>query len=402
MGILFKNAKFFSNNKLINKDVFIDSKGVFIDSIDLSKFNIKRVIDINNSFILPTFCDVHVHFRQPGFEYKEDISSGSRAAAAGGYTSVCTMPNLKPAPVDYKTLDFQLKAINSLSLIDIIPFGAITANQSGTGQLSKMPEMANYVSGFSDDGVGVQDDYLMKDAMELAKSLNKRIVAHCEDNSLLAKGLIAESEWKQLERDLNLVAKTGCDYHACHLSCKESVDLIREAKKSGLNVSCETAPHYLIFCEDDVLDSGKFKMNPPIKSVNDKEALIEGLADETIDIIATDHAPHSKEEKNKGFKNSLNGIVGLETAFPVLYTKLIKNNIISLNRLIDAMSIKPRQLFNIKRNENDLCVVDINNSYVINSNDFYSKGKSTPFDGLEVYGKNLFTLMRGEIIYEAK
>ncbi len=404
MGILLKNGNLFSNNKVVQNDIFVDDKGVyvFIDSINYSKFNITRVIDIDNSFILPSFCDVHVHFRQPGFEYKEDIKTGSMAAAAGGYTSVCTMPNLKPAPVDFASLNVQLQAIKKSSIVDVIPFGTITSNQSGTGSLSNMKEMCDFVAGFSDDGVGVQDNSLMFDAMQMAKNLGKRIAAHCEDNSLLEKGLIRESEWKQIERDLNLVAKTGCAYHVCHISCKESADLIKQAKKNGLNVSCETAPHYLVLSDDDVKDDGKYKMNPPIKSLKDKEALIEGLFDGTIDIIATDHAPHSKEEKNRGYKNSLNGIVGLETAFPILYTCLVKNNIISLNSLVDAMSIKPRKLFGLNKNDNDFCIVDINNPYIINSNNFFSKGKSTPFDGFEVFGKNILTIKGGEIIYEAK
>ena len=301
----------------------------------------KNIIEgcLSNKYsIFPGFCDVHVHFREPGFSYKETIKTGSMAAARGGYTAVCTMPNLNPVPDTLEHLNEQLKIIKKDSIINIYPFASITINQEGE-ELSNMKEMAEKTLGFSDDGKGIQNEELMKKAMERAKSLGKIIVAHCEDNSLLNggyiheggyakehnhKGICSESEWKAIERDLRLAKETGCAYHVCHISCKESVDLIGKAKKEGVDVTCETAPHYLVLDDNDLQEDGRFKMNPPIRSKEDRLALIKGLQDGTIDMIATDHAPHSNEEKSKGLEKSAFGIVGIETAFSVLYTKLVK------------------------------------------------------------------------------
>ncbi|NLY82216.1 MAG: dihydroorotase [Clostridiales bacterium] len=315
-----------------------------------------RVIDLDNSFILPSFCDVHVHFREPGYEYKETIKTGSQASARGGYTTVCTMPNLIPAPVDKKTLDVQLEAIKKDAVINVIPYGAITANQSGRGELSRMREMADYVVAYTDDGLGVQTKDLMKVAMHEAKSLGKIIVAHCEDEEILARGDVRKSEWKQIERDVMLSEETGCPYHVCHVSTKESVEIIREARKSNIDVTCETAPHYLMLNDEKVdYTSGSYKMNPPIKTELDRKALIEGINDGTIGIIATDHAPHSKAEKARGFEGSLNGIVGLETAFSTLYSNLVLKEEISFETLIKCMAANPRKRFDIK--ESGLAVV---------------------------------------------
>ena len=354
----------------------------------------KNIIEgcLSNKYsIFPGFCDVHVHFREPGFSYKETIKTGSMAAARGGYTAVCTMPNLNPVPDTLEHLNEQLKIIKKDSIINIYPFASITINQEGE-ELSNMKEMAEKTLGFSDDGKGIQNEELMKKAMERAKSIGKIIVAHCEDNSLLNggyiheggyakehnhKGICSESEWKAIERDLRLAKETGCAYHVCHISCKESVDLIGKAKKEGVDVTCETAPHYLVLDDNDLQEDGRFKMNPPIRSKEDRLALIKGLQDGTIDMIATDHAPHSNEEKSKGLEKSAFGIVGIETAFSVLYTKLVKENLISLEKLIELMAINPRKRFKIPLS-NDFTIWDLNEDVTINPEDFLSMGKATP------------------------
>ena len=366
----------------------------------------------NHCFIFPGFCDVHVHFREPGFSYKEDINSGSSAAARGGYTAVCTMPNLNPVPDSLENLNVQLSAIKSKAVINVFPFGSITVGQKGE-ILSDMPRLAPFVAGFSDDGRGVQNNEIMLIAMQKAKELNKVIVAHCEDNSLLCggyihkgeyaklnghKGISSESEWKQVERDIQLCKKTGVKYHVCHVSTKESVEIIRKAKKDGVDVTCETAPHYLVLDDSMLIDDGAFKMNPPIRDKQDKIALIEGLIDGTIDMIATDHAPHSAEEKSKGLKGSLMGIVGLETAFPILYTFLVKNNVISMQKLIEVLCDNPRKRFNIG-GDTGFSLWDLDNKYTINSAEFLSKGKCSPFVNREVYGKCMATVLNGKVIY---
>ena len=367
----------------------------------------------NNCFVFPGFCDVHVHFREPGFSYKETIKSGSMAGAKGGYTAVCTMPNLNPAPDCLDNLNKQLDIINRDAVINVLPYGTISIGQKGE-ELSNMAEMAPYVVAFSDDGRGIQQQEIMYNAMLKAKSLNKIIVAHCEDNSLLRGGYIhkgeyakknghmgicSESEWKQIERDINLVRKTGVKYHVCHISTKESVELIRKAKKEGLDITCETAPHYLVLNDNMLKDEGRFKMNPPIRSEQDRLALIEGIKDKTIDIIATDHAPHSEQEKSKGLKDSLMGVVGLETAFSVLYTELVLNKIITLKDLIDLMCYNPRERFNIK-SDVGYSLWQLDEKHVINSKDFVSKGKSTPFLDREVYAKCVATVYNNKIIYK--
>lgn len=374
---------------------------------DMNDVDSERVIELDNSFILPSFCDVHVHFREPGYSYKETIRQGSRAGARGGYTLVGTMPNLDPSPHDMDSLQTQLDIIRRDAAIHVMPYGTITKDQSGRGVLSDMENMAPYVLAFSDDGKGVQDDGLMREAMLQAKALGKLIVAHCEDEELLHQGKVRESEWKQIERDLKLADETGCGYHVCHISCQESVEVIREAKKSGVDVTCETAPHYLLLDSGEVQAAlkfqpelgGRYKMNPPIKDVADREALIQGCLDGTVDMIATDHAPHSVEEKSKGFADSLNGITGLECAFPVLYTGLVRTGRMTFERLMDMMSYVPRKRFGIQE-ENSWTVMDLENPYEICSEDFLSQGKCTPFDGMFVYGRTLMTVMNGKIVYE--
>ncbi len=362
--------------------------------------------------ILPGFCDVHVHFREPGFSYKETVLSGSRAAARGGYTDVCTMPNLNPVPDCGENLKKQMDIIEKDSVINIHPYASITVGQKGE-ELSKMDELAENAVAFSDDGRGVQSEELMLKAMVKAKELNKIIVAHCEDNSLLFggyihkgnyalahghRGICSESEWKPIERDIELVRKTGCAYHVCHISCKESVELIRKAKKEGLNITCETAPHYLLLDENFLKEDGRFKMNPPLRSKEDREALTEGIVDGTVDMIATDHAPHSKEEKSKGLENSAFGIVGIETAFPLMYTGFVKTGIIAMDRLIELMCIAPRERFSIPLN-NGFSVWNLEEKYTVDPKDFLSMGKSTPFENYDVYGKCIATVCNGKTVY---
>ena len=373
-------------------------------------------IDKNGYAVFPGFCDVHVHFREPGFSYKETMASGCGAAAAGGYTAVCAMPNLNPVPDSREHLDAELALIEKDATINVLPYAAITVGQRGE-QLAALEEMAADVAGFSDDGRGVQSDEMMRQAMLRAKKLGKMIVAHCEVNELLRggyihdgdyarahghRGICSESEYRQIERDLKLVEETGCAYHVCHISAKESVALIREAKARGLDVSCETAPHYLLLDDSMLQEEGRFKMNPPVRGREDRLALIEGIQDGTIDIIATDHAPHSAEEKSRGLEKSAFGIVGLETAFPVLYTGLVLTGIISLEKLVELLSTNPRRRFNIPLAGEDYCVWDLNAKYRIDPASFRSMGRATPFAGMEVCGRCVKTVYNGETVYIEK
>ena len=380
----------------------IHSESVFTS--DFSSFFEKYVI-------FPGFVDVHVHLREPGFSYKETIKTGTMAAARGGYTDVCSMPNLRPVPDTLDNLAEQIDIIKRDAVIGVHPYGAITLGQMGE-ELSEMEDMARDVIAFSDDGRGVQSDELMEEAMIKAKKLGRMIVAHCEINSLLRggyihdgeyarehghRGICSESEWGQIERDIRLAEKTGCAYHVCHISTKESVALIRDAKRRGVNITCETAPHYLILDDSMLEEDGRFKMNPPLRSNEDREALLEGIIDGTIDMIATDHAPHSAEEKSLGLEKSLMGIVGIETAFPLLYTYLVLPGKITLHRLIELMSINPRERFGITA-EDDYCVWDLDAEYKINPDEFMSKGRATPFTGWTVRGKCIMTIKNGKIV----
>ena len=378
-----------------------------------------RVIELDHGYLFPGFVDVHVHLREPGFSYKETIATGTRAAAHGGYTAVCPMPNLKPVPDSLENLQPELDAIAKDAVIHVHPYGAITVGEKGK-ELADLEDMAPYVVAFSDDGKGVQNPEMMKQAMLRAKALGKIIVAHCEDESLLNGGYIHDgeyarahghrgnpsaSEWKQVERDLDLVRETGCAYHVCHVSTKETVALIRKAKAEGLDVTCETTPHYLVFNDSMLQEEGCFKMNPPIRSEEDRQALIAGILDGTVDMIATDHAPHSAEEKGRGLAHSLFGIVGLETAFPVLYTELVKPGVLTLEQLIDRMVTNPARRFGIgsaleEGAPADLTVFDLDASYTIQPEDFLSMGKSSPFAGRTVFGKCLLTLSGGEIAWQ--
>ena len=360
--------------------------------------------DFTESFIiLPGFSDVHVHLREPGFLYKETIRTGSLAAAAGGFTHVLTMPNLDPVPDSLQHLKAQTDIIGRDACIGVHPLGSITCGEKGQ-QLSDIEELAPLVAGFSDDGVGVMDDGLMKEAMIRVRAAGSITVAHCEDNRYPRES--REAEYRQLDRDLQLAEQTGCPYHMCHVSTRESLELIRQAKKAGLDVTCETAPHYLTLSDQELEDDGRFKMNPPIKGPEDREALLEALTDGTIDMIATDHAPHSREEKSKGFAGSAYGIVGLETAFPVLYTKLVREGILPMEQLIDLLTEKPNRRFRIPAKMPDerdpaptFAVWDLDTPYEIDPAAFLSKGRSTPFAGWQVYGKCVMTVMDGKVVY---
>ncbi len=360
----------------------------------------------------PGFCDVHVHFREPGFSYKETIASGSRAAARGGYTAVCTMPNLNPVSDSAVHLAEQTAIIQRDATVRVYPYAAITVGQKGEA-LSDFEEMQADAIAFSDDGRGVQSEAMMREAMVRARALGKMIVAHCEDNSLLNggyihagayaaahghRGICSESEWGPIARDLKLAKETGCAYHVCHISTKESVDLIRRAKADGVDVTCETAPHYLVMDDGDLQEDGRFKMNPPLRSAADREALVEGLCDGTVDMIATDHAPHSAEEKGKGLEGSAFGIVGLETAFPVMYTRLVKTGVLTLDRLVQCMALAPRARFGIPLG-GDFTVWDLNKAFTVDPAAFLSQGRATPFAGERLYGECQLTVCDNEIVY---
>ncbi len=379
-----------------------------IDKQSVSALLGSAPFDIDNIVIFPGFCDVHVHFREPGFSYKETIKSGSLSAANGGYTDVCTMPNLKPVPDSVESLKAQLDIIKRDGLIGIHPYASITVGQNGK-ELSDLDGMKDLCIAYSDDGRGVQSDEMMEAAMRKAKECGKMIVAHCEVNDLLfggyihdgeyckqhgMKGICSESEWAQVKRDLELVRKTGCSYHVCHISTKETVELIRQAKKEGLDVTCETGPHYLVFNDMDLKDEGRFKMNPPIRSEADRQALLAGILDGTIDMIATDHAPHSAEEKSKGLSGSNMGVVGLETAFAVMYTNFVKTGVMTLEKLVELMSTNPRKRFGIELG-NSYTIFDLSKKFTVDPQKFLSMGKATPFEGLELYGECLATIKNG-------
>lgn len=419
INILIKDGridKIFSNDRLIKTS-----------SSDFQELRPNTIIiDASRCLISSGFTDIHVHFREPGFSYKETIATGSAAAARGGYTTVCTMPNLKPVPDSIEHIQQELDIIKSDAIIEVLPYASITEGRRGQ-KLVDFESLKPLSVAFSDDGSGVQSEAIMLEAMKEAKKQDCIIAAHCEDNKLLHggyihlgsyclahnhKGICSESEWGQIKRDLELCEQTGCRYHVCHISCKESVELIREAKARGIRVSCETAPHYLVLCDEDLQEEGRFKMNPPLRSAEDREALLEGLIDGTIDAIATDHAPHSDKEKSRGLAESAMGIVGLETAFSVLYTKLVRTGKLSLDRLIEALSVSPRRVMGLEDTaglaENNyleegaaanVVVLGLDEKYIVDSREFASKGHSTPFDGMELFGKVKLTIYNGEIVW---
>ena len=403
MRILLKNGSVYFGGDGTPQDISVDNAFV------------SAVFDCTGFAVFPGFADVHVHLREPGFSYKETIRTGTLAAAHGGYTDVCAMPNLDPVPDSPAHLAPQLDAIRKDAVVRVHPYGAITRGERGE-TLADMAAMADTVVAFSDDGRGVQAEERMEQAMREAKKLGRIIAAHCEDNSLLRggyihdgayarahghRGICSASEYSQIERDLRLAAKTGCSYHVCHISAKESVALIREAKKAGVDVTCETAPHYLLLTEDDLQEDGRFKMNPPLREKADREALLEGLCDGTIDMIATDHAPHSAEEKSRGLEKSLMGIVGLETAFPLLYTQLVRTGVISLGKLIALLHDNPCRRFGVGGGFPQNCTVfDLSAQYAVNPDTFLSMGRATPFAGSTVRGKCMLTICGGRIVYQ--
>ena len=410
MMAIFRDALVYDKGVMNKVNMLFDGMSLSDFTGDVSAFDPSVVID--NTVIMPGLCDVHVHLREPGFSYKETIKSGTMACARGGYTAVCSMPNLNPTPDCRENLDRQLEIIESDGVIKVIPYGTITKGEAGES-LADMDEMACDVCGFSDDGRGVQSREMMREAMLKARSLGRMIVAHCEDNSLLRggyihdgeysrthghRGICSESEWGPIQRDLELVAETGCAYHVCHISTKESVEIIRAAKARGINVTCETGPHYILLDDSCLKEEGRFKMNPPLRSPEDREAILEGILDGTIDMIATDHAPHSAEEKSRGLEKSAMGVVGIETAFPLLYTNLVRKGILSLERLVEIMSIRPRERFDIK-SDPGFTVFKTDEKYRIDPSDFLSMGKATPFEGDEVYGRCILTVYNGKAVY---
>ena len=410
MKALFRNASVYENGVMKIQNMLFDGESLSLFTGDVFAVDSATVID--NTVILPGLCDVHVHLREPGFSYKETIRSGTRASARGGFTAVLSMPNLKPTPDSVEHLKEQLDIIERDAVIKVIPYGTITVGEAGE-TLSDMQGMAGDVAGYSDDGRGVQNEEMMKRAMEIARSLDKPIVAHCEDNSLLHggyihdgeyarahghKGICSESEWGPIKRDIELIKETGVKYHVCHISTKESVELIRRAKAEGVDITCETGPHYLLLDDSDLKEEGRFKMNPPIRSREDREALVEGLLDGTVDMVATDHAPHSEEEKSKGLAGSLMGVVGIETSFPLLYTYLVKTGKMSLETLVMRMSVAPRKRFGIE-GDAGFTVFKVDEESVIDPDEFLSAGKSSPFTGTAVSAKCILTVYNGHAVY---
>lgn len=401
MELIFNNCKKYKAQKFHTVS--------FTDSIPCDK---GVAVSFSNCLIVPTFCDVHVHLREPGFFYKETIATGTAAAARGGYSDVFSMPNLNPVPDTVENLKVQLDIIKKDAVINVHPYAAITIGQKGERPVD-FKAMKEYTRWFSDDGRGVQSQEIMEEAMRIAAENNLIIAAHCEDNSLLHggyihdgayakahghKGICSESEWGPIKRDLKLAERFGCKYHVCHVSAKESVELIREAKRRGVDVTCETGPHYLTMDDSMLQEDGRFKMNPPIRSKADRDALIEGVIDGTIDMIATDHAPHSAEEKSKGLSGSMMGVVGIETAFPVLYTKLVKTGVISLEKLVELLAINPRKRFGLA-DTNDYTVWDLDEEFIVDPKEFLSKGRATPFEGERLFGRCRLTVANGKIAY---
>ena len=413
--MIFRNATVWTQNGFAKQDAIFDGSVLSFSVSQNASVAASEMPVFSNCLILPGFCDVHVHLREPGFCYKETIASGTASAARGGYTAVCSMPNLNPVPDSKEHLRVQLDAIEKDAKIAVYPYGSLTVGQMGA-VMADLDGMAKDAIAFSDDGKGVQDENMMRDLMLRAKRLGKIVVAHCEDNSLLRggyihdgtyaqehnhRGICSESEWGPIARDLALAKETGCAYHVCHISTKESVALIRAAKREGVNVTCETAPHYLVLCDEDLQEEGRFKMNPPLRSSADRDALIEGILDGTIDMIATDHAPHSQEEKSRGLEKSAFGIVGLETAFPIMYTEFVKTGKMTLEKLVELMCWSPRRRFGIT-SDVGYTVWNVEKEYIINPEEFASMGHATPFAGKRVFGENLLTVLGGSIVYSKK
>ena len=422
MTTLIKGAFVFAGAGFSKLDVLITDGKINTLGTSISTNGVDAVFFAQDKYLIPGFVDVHIHLREPGFSYKETIRTGTLAAAKGGYTGVCPMPNINPVPDSVENIGIELDLIKKDAVINTYPFASITKGRKGRGELVDFDALKELAVGFSDDGTGVQDEQDMRLAMEQCAKIGKVISAHCEVNDLLHggyihdgeyckthghKGICSASEYEQIERDCKLAEETGVRYHVCHISTKESVDIIRKAKARGVNVTCETGPHYLTMCDKDLQEDGRFKMNPPLRSEEDKQALLQGILDGTIDVIATDHAPHSAEEKSKGLAGSAMGVVGLETSFAVLYTKLVKSGFITLEKLIGLMSVNPRKLFDLPGGEikegeiADLALLDLDAKWIVDPDDFLSMGRATPFEGWQLQGKNIMTMCGGKIVYEA-
>lgn len=422
MTTLIKGAFVYMGAGFSKLDVLITDGKINTLGTSISTNGVDAVFFAQDKYLIPGFVDVHIHLREPGFSYKETIKTGTLAAAKGGYTAVCPMPNINPVPDSVENIKTELDLIKKDAVINVYPFASITKGRKGGGELVDFDALKNYVVGFSDDGTGVQKEQDMALAMEKCAKLGKIISAHCEVNDLLKggyihdgeyckthghKGICSASEYEQIERDCKLAKEKGVHYHVCHISTKESVDIIRRAKAEGVNVTCETGPHYLTMCDKDLQEDGRFKMNPPLRSEEDKQALLQGILDGTIDVIATDHAPHSAEEKSKGLAGSAMGVVGLETSFAVLYTKLVKSGFITLEKLIELMSVNPRKIFDLPGGEikegevADLALLDLDAKWCVNPDDFLSMGRATPFEGWQLQGKNVMTMCGGKTVYEA-
>lgn len=421
MNQLIKGASIYYKGAFKRADIYI-SDGIITDIGDnLPPIDNAQIVNCPDCFVFPGFTDVHVHFREPGFSYKETIKNGSLTAAKAGYTAVCLMPNLIPPPDCPENILIQQEIIDRDAHIPCFPYSTITKGRKGRGEIVDLEQMSKYAIAFTDDGTGIQDKELMDKVMKQAAKKKVLIAAHCEDESLLNggyihdgeyaalnghKGISSESEYAQVERDIRFARKYNTKYHVCHISCAETVELVRRAKAEGLKVTCETAPHYLTMCDAEIQNEGRFKMNPPIRSARDRDALIEGIVDGTIEVIATDHAPHSKNEKRGGLKDSLMGVVGLETAFPVLYTELVKKNIITLEKLIELMSVNPRRIFGLptavieKGEPANFCVYRLSTKYTVNSENFVSAGKSSPFEGRDVFGQNIITVLGDKVVWK--
>ena len=419
MRTVYRNASIFEGGRFVTGDLVVDGGRIVSVGGEAADGGADRTVDLGGLHLLPGLVDVHVHLREPGFTQKETIATGTAAAAHGGYTTVCAMPNLNPAPDSPATLGVELAAIGRDARVKVIPYGCITMGQRGAGELVDFAALAPDVVGFSDDGRGVQSEALMEEAMRRAAAVSKPIVAHCEVDDLLRggyihdgeycrehghRGISSESEWRQVERDIALAERTGCQYHVCHVSTRESVELVRRARARGLAVSCETAPHYLLLCDEDLQEEGRFKMNPPLRSRADRDALREGVLDGTIEVIATDHAPHTAEEKSRGLAGSAMGIVGLECAFPLLYTYLVKPGMLTLERLVELMSLNPRRIFGLggglqAGQPADFTVMDLGAEYEIDPAAFLSMGHATPFAGWRVGGRTMLTVVDGREAY---
>lgn len=422
MTTLIKGAFVYMGAGFSKLDVLITDGKINTLATSISTNGVDAVFFAQDKYLIPGFVDVHIHLREPGFSYKETIRTGTLAAAKGGYTGVCPMPNINPVPDSVENIGIELDLIKKDAVINTYPFASITKGRKGRGELVDFDALKELAVGFSDDGTGVQDEQDMRLAMEQCAKIGKVISAHCEVNDLLHggyihdgeyckahghKGICSASEYEQIERDCKLAEETGVRYHVCHISTKESVDIIRKAKARGVNVTCETGPHYLTMCDKDLQEDGRFKMNPPLRSEEDKQALLQGILDGTIDVIATDHAPHSAEEKSKGLAGSAMGVVGLETSFAVLYTKLVKSGFITLEKLIELMSVNPRKIFDLPGGEikegevADLALLDLDAKWCVNPDDFLSMGRATPFEGWQLQGKNIMTMCGGKVVYEA-